>query len=263
MNLSEEEFHKVVGEIYKITNTITNKIYVGQTRSHRLNHSKYRPFGYMGRFKDHVSESNSTKTNTCRYLNSSIRKYGSNNFICEKILECRIDEMDFYEMKYIFELKTKYPTGYNLTDGGQKRGCVKGEKITIENSDFVPLSIPRIKEPPNLKRSDKTKMLISKGLKFAKKELSVREEQMKLTQTQHYASKFKLFENVFVDIDNIEQYIRIIKNTKLNNEYIRVVIDGVKTAFVGKYETTEETKNRAIQFIKELSGNVIKLRETP
>ena len=50
MILEKEEFHKVIGEIYKITNTITGKFYVGQTRSHRLNHKKYRPFGYLGRF---------------------------------------------------------------------------------------------------------------------------------------------------------------------------------------------------------------------
>jgi hypothetical protein len=33
--LNKYEFHKVSGEIYKITNLINNKCYVGQTRSHR------------------------------------------------------------------------------------------------------------------------------------------------------------------------------------------------------------------------------------
>ena len=46
----------VVGHIYKITNIKTNKIYIGQTLSHRKNRGKYRPFGYEGRFKDHLSE---------------------------------------------------------------------------------------------------------------------------------------------------------------------------------------------------------------
>lgn len=74
MLLNKNEFEKVVGEIYKITNTVTNKSYIGQTRSHRLNHDKYRPFGYLGRFKDHLSEANSNKTNRSRYLNSSLLK---------------------------------------------------------------------------------------------------------------------------------------------------------------------------------------------
>ena len=38
-----ESNSNVFGEIYLITN-------VGQTLSHRLNHGKYRPFGYKCRF---------------------------------------------------------------------------------------------------------------------------------------------------------------------------------------------------------------------
>ena len=55
--LKKEESHKIIGEIYKITNLITNKMYIGQTRSHYLNNGKYRPFGHIGRFKSHISES--------------------------------------------------------------------------------------------------------------------------------------------------------------------------------------------------------------
>ena len=61
MILSKEEQSKVIGEIYKITNTTNGKLYIGQTRSHRLNHNKYRPFGYLGRFKDHIHEAYSNK----------------------------------------------------------------------------------------------------------------------------------------------------------------------------------------------------------
>ena len=63
MILDINEKDKVVGEIYKITNLITRKCYVGQTRSHRLNKNKYRPFGYMGRLKDHINEANTNKEN--------------------------------------------------------------------------------------------------------------------------------------------------------------------------------------------------------
>ena len=55
--LEKYDAHKVNGEIYKIINKINNKCYIGQTRSHRLNREKYRPFGHLGRFKDHISES--------------------------------------------------------------------------------------------------------------------------------------------------------------------------------------------------------------
>ena len=48
-------------QIYKITNIKTKKVYVGQSVSHILNHKRYRPYGYYGRFKCHISEAFSNK----------------------------------------------------------------------------------------------------------------------------------------------------------------------------------------------------------
>ncbi len=46
----------VMGEIYMIRNIHTGMAYIGQTVTHRMNHSRYRPYGYIRRFKSHVSE---------------------------------------------------------------------------------------------------------------------------------------------------------------------------------------------------------------
>ena len=87
---------KILGEIYIIRNVITNMNYIGQTVSHRKNHQKYRPFGYVGRFKDHVSEAIcNTKKNQCWYLNNAIRHYGKEAFAVELIHVCNVnDEVD-------------------------------------------------------------------------------------------------------------------------------------------------------------------------
>ena len=136
--LEKEESHKIIGEIYKITNLITNKMYIGQTRSHYLNNGKYRPFGYMGRFKKHLNEASRININcSCRYLNSTINKYGATNFKCELITTCYINDLDYYEIKYISELNTKYPNGYNLTNGGQKCGFEKGKKIALTYGEVL------------------------------------------------------------------------------------------------------------------------------
>jgi group I intron endonuclease len=157
MILNKSEVDKVIGEIYKITNTINNKIYIGQTRSHRLNKDKYRPFGYMGRFKDHINECYSKKKNVCNYLNSAILKYGEEKFICEKLIECPVDKLDEAEIKYISEYNSKYPNGYNLTDGGKTcKYCI----VDAEES-----SISYKERPRNFKRNEETKKLISETLK--------------------------------------------------------------------------------------------------
>jgi group I intron endonuclease len=258
MILDKNEFDKVIGEIYKITNLVNNHVYIGQTRSHRLNKNKYRPFGYMGRFKDHVNECNSNKKNVCRYLNSAINKYGIDNFKCEKILECAIDKLDENEIKYIKECNSLFPNGYNLTEGGK---TCKHCKMNAENI----FKHPVVNKIPleNVKKSEHTKMMISKGLKDAKQDVSHRNMMMKLTQTQHQQQKCNKFKDVQIDESNIEKYIHITNNNTLNYQYIKVNINGVKTTFVGKHETINETKNRAINFIKNLiNGNMTKLRET-
>ena len=105
-------------EIYKITNLTTGKIYVGQAVSHILNHKRYRPYGHEGRFKCHISEAFSTKKNQSHYLNNAIRKYGVVDFVIELIESCELSIADERETYYIQTLKSLFPNGYNLKNGG-------------------------------------------------------------------------------------------------------------------------------------------------
>ena len=248
--LDKSEAHKVIGEIYKITNLLTNKMYIGQTRSHYLNRSKYRPFGHMGRFNSHVSESKSVaKFNACRYLNSSFNKYGVEHFKCELITTCPIVELDECERKYICDLNTKYPNGYNLTNGGQKCGFEKGKKVVLLEEIKPPL---KEKNNDNLKRSEKTKQLISKRLKDYKNDQQVRKDDMIRVQKIHSINRFDKYKNIDIDKNNIDKYISTIKNNTLNYEYVRVTFGKLRTTFVGKYETIENIKQRARQFILDI-----------
>lgn len=245
--LQLHESDKIVGEIYKITNLINNKMYVGQTRSHYLNKNKYRPFGYNKRFKSHISESSSiSKYKSCKYLNNAFNKYGTENFICELITTCELSELDNYEVKYISELNTRYPHGYNLTNGGQKCGFEKGKKVSIE----------AIKPEKNIEkkysRTNETKELISKRIKEYKSDINVRKAEMKRTQRIHSINRFDKFKNEFIDESNIDRYILVINNNTLNYKYIRVTINKKRTTFVGQYEDIEDIKQRARNFILEI-----------
>jgi len=94
-------------KIYKITNKINDKSYIGCTIKK-----------IDGRFREHVSRCKKTKTKFCDALN----KYGENNFILEQIDSCdSIVKMYELEKFYIKKYET-YNTGYNLTIGGE--GCI-------------------------------------------------------------------------------------------------------------------------------------------
>jgi hypothetical protein len=106
-------------EIYKITNQINQKIYIGQAVSHILNHKKYRPYGMEGRFRCHISEAFSSKKNQCHYLNNAIRKYGPENFTLHLLCNCKMEDADHIEKEEISKNNSLFPYGYNLNTGGK------------------------------------------------------------------------------------------------------------------------------------------------
>lgn len=79
------EFKSVCG-IYKITNTITNEVYIGSTNS------------YPKRIYEHFKDLSSGKSKTIRFQ-ESFTQYGSDSFIVELIEECdssALGEREFF-----------------------------------------------------------------------------------------------------------------------------------------------------------------------
>jgi hypothetical protein len=91
-----------MGYIYKITNKIDNKIYVGQTIQN-----------VEARWKDHLK-----KGSNCRYLKSAINKYGLDNFDFKLVCITFDNQLDDMEIKYIEQYNSLVPNGYNLRQGG-------------------------------------------------------------------------------------------------------------------------------------------------
>ena len=91
--------------IYKITNTINNKIYVGVT-SRTL----------AERFKEHksrIEERNSV------HLYQAMEKYGRDSFTIELLDTANTSEEMFEKEKYYIKLYDSYNNGYNMTLGGE------------------------------------------------------------------------------------------------------------------------------------------------
>jgi group I intron endonuclease len=97
------------GKIYKITNIVNSKIYIGQTIQEKLEK----------RLTKHIRDARNKTTNSA--LHNSIRKYGFENFVIELIedkLTTKID-LDRKEKFWISSTKSNVKAiGYNLTNGG-------------------------------------------------------------------------------------------------------------------------------------------------
>ena len=87
--------------IYKITNLLNNKVYIGQV----YNKSIY------DRFKRHISEAKPTSKS---YIGRAIAKYGFENFQVEILDEVPIEELDCAEAFWIEYSNSMRPNGYNL-----------------------------------------------------------------------------------------------------------------------------------------------------
>jgi len=94
--------------IYKATNLVNNKIYIGQTKNE-----------IEKRIKGHIKESKNE--NTKRPFLLSIKKHGIDNFLFEEIDRAdTFDELDEKEIYWInFYNATDNEIGYNLLGGGQ------------------------------------------------------------------------------------------------------------------------------------------------
>lgn len=236
--LELHEKDKIIGIIYKMTNTITNKNYVGQTRSHIKNRNKYRPFGYSKRFKDHISEAiNNTKNNQSLYLNNSIRKYGKDVFTVELIEKCSVDDLDDREIYYILNMNTMSPNGYNLIEGNH---CFSNKKV--KNNATLQPPKKRGREY-GYKHEEKTIEKMKKYHENINDETMVKmKEIMSNSITKHFIDKrVKMLVDSDIDID--ENFKDLIRPHKQNNEIVSYVIRYKRRKYchiINKNTTLEE-----------------------
>ena len=90
--------------IYMITNTITNKKYIGQS------------IDIEKRWRTHKKKS-TWKSQPNNYLYRAMNKYGIDKFKFEILCECNEDELNDLEIEYIKQYDT-FENGYNETPGG-------------------------------------------------------------------------------------------------------------------------------------------------
>ena len=121
---------KICG-IYKITNLVNGKVYIGQS------------VDIYKRWKSHKwSSYNKNCSDYDNILHRAFRKYGEDKFSFEIIEECSEEELNEKEIYYIKEynsyVKNESANGYNLTIGGDgTRGRVVTEEQLVKMSQIM------------------------------------------------------------------------------------------------------------------------------
>lgn len=112
--------------IYKITNLINGKCYIGQS------------VNIKQRWRDHRSRAISKGSEGFEsYFYRSIRKYGLENFSFEILEECSKEQLNEKEQFYIAKYHSNQESfGYNLTEGGDSVGG-KAKKLSDEELQSI------------------------------------------------------------------------------------------------------------------------------
>jgi group I intron endonuclease len=183
--------------IYRVTNTINNKVYIGKTECEPS----------TKRWKGHLTAARNPKDKDHNiYFYKAIRKYGQENFKFEVIDEFYdADSLFRAEILYIQKYKSKNDKyGYNLTDGGDGGS---GFKFSEE-----------VKK--TLNQDKKTKFLGEKNPFFGKKHTSETKNKISKANT----GKLSGDKNPFFGKTHTPETIQIIvdknkANNKLNPRF--------------------------------------------
>ena len=104
-----------MSHIYKIVNTINDKVYIGYTSQ-----------TIQKRFIQHCSDAKINKDNSI--LHQAINKYGKEHFLIESLYEFDEDTEKWQDLEksYILQYNSLVPNGYNILEGGEQPPILKG-----------------------------------------------------------------------------------------------------------------------------------------
>jgi len=139
--------------IYKVTNKVNNKVYVGQTIR-----------TLKQRMNEHRSDASLDKYGMP--IHRAIKKYGWDNFVWEVVYKgSDIDDLNQKEIDLITEYQCLTPNGYNVCEGGKSGGKRVFTEEHIENLRKGQQSRDKSTWKPHTEETKKKMSVVKKGIK--------------------------------------------------------------------------------------------------
>lgn len=183
-----------MGFIYKITNIISKKCYIGETK-------KTNPELRWNEHKRKIE-----KGIGCPALQDAVRKYGIDKFKFEILIICFDENRYEFEIEYINKYNSMVPNGYNLTKGGEGGGFYGKKHTETIRKKISQTNILRYTNNPELGKeiSEKNKILMNDIYiknKITKSVLNT--ERCKILKEQKLSFKHLKVKVLQFSIDNI------------------------------------------------------------
>lgn len=210
-----------MGYIYKITNTLNGKAYIGETKQDDV----------QKRWNAH--KKSIKYNNGCPLLTQAFNKYGIDKFKFEVLIICFNDACFELEKYYIKKYNTFGENGYNGTPGGEGGGAFRGRKHTPEN-------VQKIKERSReYYKSEENRQKLSNILKQKyKTDPSYRE---KISQAQK--------ERVRQNIHNLQHKNN--NGTIIKRKYAQEIKEKISKSLLKYYQTNTPEKHKMRENVKQ------------
>lgn len=192
------------GIIYKITNKVNGKSYIGQTR-----------YTIEFRWRQHQHKKDNT------YFHNAIHKYGIQNFNVEVLEECDVEKLNSREIFYIAKYNT-FKEGYNLTIGGEgnKRLVLDDKYDEIKELYLSGFSSNKIATLYKVDKATIVKILRALDVKIRDKSIKINHQEF-LELIQDYKTGYSLRElakRYDCDSRSLKEYL-LRKGVDIKNKY--------------------------------------------
>ena len=218
--------------IYKTTNLINNKIYIGQD-SH--NDPKYLGSGLL--------------------LNRAVKKYGRENFKKEILEECQtkkeLNEREKYWIKKLNSMNKE--VGYNITKGGE------GGDTTTNNPNYLNICYKKSINNKGKKKSKKHCNNISKGLKghIVKQETKnkiSKANKNKFSSNKNPAKRLDVRKKISKSVSGDKNGMYGKHHSEETKKKISKKLKGITKSNIVKYKMSKSQKNLFLKGIKSHKG---------
>ena len=235
--------------IYKITNKINNKIYIGMTTK-----------DIEVRWKQHLKVSKSKNDKNHRLIHKAILKYGVENFIFEKLYETdviNLEHLKELEIKYIKEYNS-FENGYNLTKGGDG---TYGYKLSQKRKEYLSQLYLGTKLS-NEHKNNITKGLLNRHYKTSDEtKLKIKDSQPKKPIILFYLDNAEIIMELEFqsDIENIYSNVsrkKVNKVIKRQQQILGYIGDRIVSC------TYKENENKLSDLIKDILSKYDKKHDT-
>ena len=222
-----------MGFIYKITNILNGKCYIGET-------TEKNP---LKRWQNHKCAIKAGRG--CPVLRNAFIAHGEESFTFEIVRECSNEYIIAIEEYYIEQYDALVPNGYNVSPGGTRGGSFLGHKHSEEaKKKMLDASKKYFKDPANIEKHRLKAIEINKKVDHIAK-LKNSEKWNKARQEGRIGGYSKNMTNETKQKirDSVNKYYEIHNGTTLNKEKHSVIMINAIGRKIIQYTLTGEILN--------------------